>query len=118
MLTSALAVVAGFALLVWAADRFVIGAAAMARNLGISPLVIGLTIVGFGTSAPEMLISAISAWDGNPGVAVGNALGSNIANLGLVLGATALVKPLQIHSATLQREYPMMFIAMIFALLL
>ncbi len=118
MLTSALAVVAGFVLLVWAADRFVIGAAATARNLGVSPLVIGLTIVGFGTSAPEMLISAISAWDGNPGVAVGNALGSNIANMGLVLGATALIKPLQIHSATLQREYPMMFAAMIFALLL
>ncbi len=118
MMTSALAVLAGFVLLVWAADRFVIGAAATARNLGISPLVIGLTIVGFGTSAPEMLISAISAWDGNPGVAIGNALGSNVANMGLVLGATALIKPLQIHSATLQREYPLMFIAMIFALLL
>lgn len=104
-------------LLVWGADRFVEGAAATARNMDISPLVIGLTIVGFGTSAPEMLISAMSAWDENPGIAVGNALGSNIANMGLVLGATALIKPLQVHSGTLQREYPVMFIAMIFALL-
>ncbi len=118
MLTPSLAVFAGFALLVWSADRFVIGAAATARNMGVSPLVIGLTIVGFGTSAPEMLISAISAWDENPGVAVGNALGSNITNMGLVLGATALVKPLTVHSGTLQREYPMMFIAMILALAL
>ncbi len=118
MLMPSLAVLAGFALLVWSADRFVIGAAATARNMGISPLVIGLTIVGFGTSAPEMLISAISAWEGNPGVAVGNALGSNITNMGLVLGATALIRPLTVHSSTLQREYPMMFIAMILALLL
>ncbi len=118
MLIPSLAVLTGFALLVWSADRFVIGAAATARNMGISPLVIGLTIVGFGTSAPEMLISAISAWDENPGVAVGNALGSNITNMGLVLGATALVKPLTVHSSTLQREYPMMFIAMILALVL
>ncbi len=118
MLTPSLAVLAGFALLVWSADRFVVGAAATARNLGVSPLVIGLTIVGFGTSAPEMLISAISAWEENPGVAVGNALGSNITNMGLVLGATALVKPLTVHSGTLQREYPMMFIAMMLALIL
>ena len=118
MLLSAAAVVTGFTLLVWGADRFVIGAAATARNMGISPLIIGLTIVGFGTSAPEMLISAISAWNGNPGVAVGNALGSNIANMGLVLGATALTRPLLVHSDTLQREYPMMFIAMLIGLLL
>ncbi len=117
MLLSSLAVLSGFMLLVWGADRFVEGAAATARNMDISPLVIGLTIVGFGTSAPEMLISAMSAWDENPGIAVGNALGSNIANMGLVLGATALIKPLQVHSGTLQREYPIMFIAMIFALL-
>ncbi len=118
MLISYLAVLAGFILLVWGADRFVDGAAATARNMGISPLVIGLTIVGFGTSAPEMLISAMSAWDENPGIAIGNALGSNIANMGLVLGATVLIRPLQVHSGTLQREYPIMFIAMIFALLL
>ncbi len=118
MLIPSLAVLAGFALLVWGADRFVIGAAATARNMGISPLVIGLTIVGFGTSAPEMLISAMSAWDENPGVAIGNALGSNLANMGLVLGATVLIKPLRVHSGTLQREYPIMFIAMIFALVL
>ncbi len=118
MLISSLAVLTGFVLLVWGADRFVEGAAATARNMGISPLVIGLTIVGFGTSAPEMLISAMSAWDENPGIAIGNALGSNIANMGLVLGVTVLIKPLRVHSGTLQREYPVMFIAMIFALVL
>ena len=118
MLIPSIAVITGFVLLVWGADRFVVGAAATARNMGISPLVIGLTIVGFGTSAPEMLISAISAWDGNPGIAIGNALGSNIANMGLVLGATALMKPLLVNSGTLRREYPLMFITMLFALLL
>lgn len=86
---SILAVIGGFTLLVWGADRFVHGASATARNLGISPLIIGLTIVGFGTSAPEILVSIVSALEGNPGLAVGNALGSNITNIGLVLGMTA-----------------------------
>ena len=86
------AVVVGLALLVWGSDRFVFGASATARNLGVSPLVIGLTIVGVGTSAPEMLVSATAALQGNPGVSIGNALGSNIANIGLVLGVTALVR--------------------------
>ena len=83
------AVVVGLALLVWGSDRFVLGASATARNFGISPLVIGLTIVSAGTSAPEMLVSATAALGGNPGVSIGNALGSNIANIGLVLGVTA-----------------------------
>jgi len=86
-----LAVIAGFSLLVWGADRFVTGAAATARNLGVSPLIIGLTIVGFGTSAPEMLVSGVAAWQGNPGLAIGNAIGSNVTNIGLILGTTALV---------------------------
>ncbi len=102
------AIGAGIALLVWGADRFVLGAAALARNLGVSSLVIGLTVVGFGTSAPEMLVSALAALDGNPGVAVGNAIGSNIANIGLILGATALVVPLRVHSGALRREYPLL----------
>jgi len=116
--TSVLAVVAGFALLVWGADRFVTGAAATARNLGVSPIIIGLTIVGFGTSAPEMLVSAMAAWAGNPGIAVGNALGSNITNIGLVLGITALLTPLTVRSETLRREFPILFAIMLVTLLL
>lgn len=113
-----LAIVGGFALLVWGADRFVIGASATARNLGVSPLVIGLTIVGFGTSAPEMLVSGMAAGAGNPNMGIGNALGSNITNIGLVLGITALVTPLTVHSETLKREFPILFAIMLVALVL
>ncbi len=116
--TSFLAVAGGFVLLVWGADRFVTGAAATARNLGVSPLIIGLTIVGFGTSAPEMLVSAMAAWAGNPGIAIGNALGSNITNVGLVLGVTALITPLAVRSETLRREFPILFAVMMLTLLL
>jgi len=116
--TSIIAIVAGFALLVWGADRFVIGASATARNLGVSPLIIGLTIVGFGTSAPEMLVSAMAAWSGNPDMGVGNALGSNITNIGLVLGITALIVPLSVRSETLKREFPLLFAVMLIALAL
>ncbi|MGM0593135.1 MAG: calcium/sodium antiporter [Pseudomonadota bacterium] len=116
--TSFFAIIAGFALLVWGADRFVIGASATARNLGVSPLIIGLTIVGFGTSAPEILVSAMAAWAGNPDMGIGNALGSNITNVGLVLGVTALVTPLSVHSDTLKREFPLLFAVMLIALAL
>ena len=116
--TSFIAIVAGFALLVWGADRFVMGASATARNLGISPLIIGLTIVGFGTSAPEMLVSAMAAWSGNPDMGIGNALGSNITNIGLVLGITALIVPLSVRSETLKREFPLLFAVMLIALAL
>jgi cation:H+ antiporter len=109
MLMSWLAIIGGFILLVWSADRFVLGAAALARNLGVSPLVIGMTIMGFGTSAPEMLVAAMAAANGNPAMGIGNALGSNIANIGLVLGATALIIPLSVASRTLRREYPALF---------
>ena len=102
---SIVAILLGFALLVWSADRFVYGAAAIANNLGVSTMVIGITIVGFGTSAPEMLISVFAAIDGNPGLAIGNAIGSNIANITLILGVTALIIPLAIHSRTLQHEF-------------
>ncbi|HHH46238.1 MAG TPA: calcium/sodium antiporter [Thiotrichales bacterium] len=112
MLLPILAVVAGFTLLVWGADRFVTGAAATARNLGVSPLIIGLTIVGFGTSAPEMLVSGVAAWQGNPGLAIGNAIGSNITNIGLILGTTALVAPLTVSSITLRREMPLLLAVM------
>lgn len=118
LLLSIIAVLGGFALLVWGADRFVLGAAAAARNLGVSPLIIGLTIVGFGTSAPEMLVSVMAAMQGNPALAVGNALGSNITNIALVLGSTALIAPLVVKSEILQREYPVMFAIMLVSLVL
>jgi len=113
-----IAIVAGFAILIWGADRFVDGAASIATNLGISPLVVGLTIVGFGTSAPEMLVAALASFDGAPALGIGNALGSNIANIGLVLGITILVSPLAVHSDTLKREFPLLAFIMGLALLL
>ncbi len=112
------AVVVGLALLVWGSDRFVFGASATARNLGVSPLVIGLTIVGVGTSAPEMLVSATAALQGNPGVSIGNALGSNIANIGLVLGVTALVRSVLVRSRIFRLEFPAMFGVMALAWIL
>lgn len=115
MLLSCVAILCGFGLLIWSADRFVMGASGIALNFGVSPLVIGLTIVGFGTSAPEMIVSGVAAYEGTPNLAVGNALGSNITNIALVLGITALVTPLMVHSSILKREYPIMFIIMILA---
>lgn len=108
MWISWLGLMAGFAILVVAADRFVEGTAAIARNLGISPLIIGLTIVGFGTSAPEILVSGMAAWQGNPGIAIGNAIGSNITNIGLILGLTALLCPISFHSRIVRKEMPIL----------
>lgn len=102
------ALLAGFALLVWGAERFVMGAASTARLLGVSPLLIGLTIVGFGTSAPEILVSLVASLNGNSGLAVGNAIGSNITNVALILGATAVLVPLSVHSGTVHRELPIL----------
>jgi cation:H+ antiporter len=113
MLIAVIQLVAGFLLLVWGADRLVAGASATARNLGVSPLVIGLTIIGFGTSAPELVVSAVATLKGNSGLAVGNAIGSNIANMGLVLGATALIYPLRLESTALKREYPVLLLIML-----
>ena len=102
---------AGFTLLVWGADRFSGGAGAIARILGVEPVVIGLTVVAFATSAPEVMVSISAARGGLTGMAVGNALGSNIANIGLVLGASVLLKPLtQDISGTLRSEMPLLFI--------
>ncbi len=101
-------ILAGFALLVWSADRFVMGAAATARILGVSPLLIGLTIVGFGTSAPEILVSVMASLQDNPGLAIGNAIGSNITNIALILGVTAIVVPLTVHSGIVKRELPVL----------
>lgn len=110
MLLASLAIVVGFALLVWSADRFVDGAAATARHAGMPSLLIGMVIVGFGTSAPEMVVSAMAALDGNPDLAIGNALGSNIVNTGLILGIAALVVPLTVHSKIVRKEVPLLLV--------
>lgn len=101
-----LEVVGGLVLLIWGADRFVHGASATARNMGIAPLLIGLTVVAFATSAPEILVSVIASLRGEPGLAIGNAIGSNIVNIGLVLGCVAIIRPIHLTSATLRREMP------------
>ena len=106
MLGDSTEVIIGLLLLIWGADRFVHGAAATARNLGVAPLMIGLTIVSFATSAPEILVSIVAAGRGDPDLAIGNAIGSNIANIGLVLGTVALFRPIELKSATLRREMP------------
>ncbi len=110
--------IVGLIALVWSADRFVIGASASARILGVSPLVIGILVVGIGTSAPEMLVSAIAAFQGKAGLSVGNALGSNITNIGLILGITALVAPLEVRSKILFREIPLLILVMLVGYLL
>lgn len=109
MLLAIAAIIFGLALLVWSADRFVDGAAATARHAGMPPLLIGMVIIGFGTSAPEMVVSAMAAMDGNPGLALGNAYGSNITNIGLVIGLVAVLSPIQVHSQVLRKELPLLF---------
>lgn len=110
MLLSIVSVLVGLGLLVWSADRFIFGAAQTAAHLKVPPILIGLTIVSIGTSAPEALVSLSAALGDNPGLAIGNVYGSNIANIALVLGVTALVTPLAVHSATLRRELPMLLL--------
>jgi len=118
MLLDSFAIVAGFILLIWSADRFIFGAAATARNFDVPPLIIGLTIVGFGTSAPEMMVAGFAAYDGSPALAIGNALGSNITNITLVLGVAALIAPLDVHSRIIKKELPILLFAMLMALAL
>ncbi|OEE89951.1 calcium/sodium antiporter [Vibrio crassostreae] len=108
MLEAIAFLIIGLGFLVWSADKLVYGAAALARNFGISPLVIGMTILAMGSSAPEMMVSATAALDGKTDTAVGNVLGSNIANIALILGITALIKPLSISSGVIRRELPLM----------
>lgn len=115
MLLEYLGVLGGLILLIFGADRFVIGAANIARNMGVSPLIIGVSIVGIATSAPEILVSSAAAIDGKTEIAIGNAIGSNIANIGMVLGLTALLKPIMISSKTLRQEYLLMFLSAIIA---
>jgi len=108
MTLSLLALLVGLALLLWSADRFVEGSAATARHFGMPPLLIGMVVVGFGTSAPEMVVSALSAFQGNPGIALGNAYGSNITNIALILGLTAIISPIAVHSQVLRKELPLL----------
>lgn len=103
-----LAVAVGAVGLVYGADRFVGGASSLAQNLRISPLIIGLTIVSMGTSLPELLVTVTASWTGHPDMAVGNVLGSNISNICLILGLTALVRPMKVHLSLLRREYPIL----------
>lgn len=118
LLLPILAILIGFALLIWSADKFVLGASNTARSFSISPLIVGVVIVGLGTSAPEMLVSAIAAMNGNTGISIGNALGSNITNVGLMLGVTAIFYPLKIHSKLLKREMPVLLAIILLSLFL
>lgn len=118
MLVDSLAIITGFIMLIWSADRFIIGAAATARNFDVPPLIIGLTIVGFGTSAPEMMVAGFASFGGSPSMAIGNALGSNIANITLVLGVAALITPLDVHSRILKKELPILLFASLVVLVL
>jgi cation:H+ antiporter len=110
MTLAILAILGGFILLVWSADRFVDGAAATAKHAGMPSLLIGMVIVGFGTSAPEMVVSAMAALDGNPDLALGNAIGSNIVNTGLILGVTALIAPIMVQSKIVRKEIPLLLL--------
>lgn len=110
MVLSILGMIVGFVLLVWSADKFVDGAAATAKHLGMPALLIGILVVGFGTSAPEMVVSAIAAYEGNPSLALGNALGSNIVNIALILGVTALIAPIAVHSKIIKKELPLLIV--------
>jgi len=115
MIYPLIAVAIGLVVLVWSADKFVLGAAATARRLGMSPLLVGLTIVSIGTSAPELFVSAVATLDGVGNLAIGNAIGSNIANIGLVLGITALVAPIPLKKKLLRKELPLLLLVSILA---
>jgi cation:H+ antiporter len=108
MILPLVAVAVGLVLLVWSADRFVDGSASVAQHYGMPPLLIGMVILGFGTSAPEMVVSANAAMHGNPAIALGNAYGSNITNIALVLGLTALISPIAVNSGVLHKELPIL----------
>ena len=108
MLLATGALILGFVALMWSADHFVNGAAVTARNLGMSPMLIGLTIVSIGTSAPEILVSLMAATSGHGDLAIGNALGSNIANIALVLGVTLLIAPIPVNERLMKKELPLL----------
>lgn len=115
MLLASLAILFGLILLVWSADRFIEGAAATAKHLGMPSLLIGMVIIGFGTSAPELAVSAMAAMDGNPGLALGNGYGSNITNIAVIVGITALIAPIAVHSQVLRKELPLLLVLTLIA---
>lgn len=108
------ATLVGIAGLVWGADRFIEGALQLSRVLRISPLVIGLTVVSFGTSLPELLTTLIANVTGHPDVAIGNVIGSNIANVCFILGVAALFRPLIVSRSTMKQEYPFLIVVSLF----
>ena len=110
MLLAIGAVLVGFVFVIWSAGRFVDGAAAIARYANMPPLLIGMLIIGFGTSAPEMIVSTIAALEGKPELAIGNAIGSNIVNTGLILAITALIAPIVVHSTIIRKELPVLLV--------
>ncbi len=110
MLEHVIILLIALVVLVWSADKFVLGASSLARNIGVSPMIIGLTIVAMGSSAPEMMVAAAASLQGNPDTAIGNAIGSNITNIALVLGFTVLVKPLVVSSSTIKQELPLLLV--------
>ena len=113
-----IALLAGFALLIWSADEFTENGAKIANIFKVSPLIIGLLIFGFGTSAPEMLVSGLAAIDGNTGLSIGNAVGSNIFNIALVLGVSAIISPIEVRGDILKKEWVFLMIATLIAGLL
>ena len=115
MFLSILSLLIGFALLIWSADTFTDNGAKVARIFNISPLIIGLLIFGFGTSAPEMLVSGLAAYDGHPELSIGNAFGSNIFNIGLVLATTAIIYPVTVEKAVLKKEWVFLFVSSLIA---
>lgn len=115
MLMAIGAIIVGLVLLVWSADKFVEGAAATAKQLGMPTLLIGMVIIGFGTSAPELAVSAMAAADGNPGLALGNGYGSNITNIALIVGLTAIIAPIAVHSQVIRKELPLLLVLTLIA---
>lgn len=118
MIIPLLSMLLGIALLLWSADRFVEGSASVARHFGMPPLLIGMVIVGFGTSTPELIVSTMAATAGNPGIAIGNAFGSNIVNISLILGISSIIKPLTVRSAVLKKEIPILTVITLFTVFL
>lgn len=108
MLLPSLAILLGLVLLIWSADRFVDGASATAHHFSMPPLLVGMLVVGFGTSAPELVVSVFAALDGSPSLALGNAWGSNILNTSLILGTTAILLPIAVQSGVLRKELPVL----------
>ena len=115
MVLPSVAIIFGLPVLLWSAGRFVGGAAGVAKHFGLSPLLIGMLVIGFGTSAPEIIVSIFAAIQGSSGIALGNAYGSNIANIALILGLTALTSPIAVRSEVIKRELPIMLAITFFA---